>query len=158
MFAFVFTHADAAIGEAQHRHALILAEDNADSAGIACELERIGEYVDYDFVQAAPVRPQHKTVDPVMPESEVNAAFLRLSIENGGGLSHERDKVCRPEMQVHLAFVNLLGIHHLIHQPDYPLGVLHDGAVCDLSRRIAIRSQKFLHRTDYKRHRITYFM
>lgn len=88
---------------------------DADHTTGRCELERVRQDIDDDLVKVVTVYPYWQHLGVVLI-AELDVLRLRLLGEEGMDISDETNQVCLTHMHLHLSFVNLTEVHHLVDE------------------------------------------
>ena len=93
-----------------------------------CELEGIGEEVDDDLVEIVAVNPYGQLIG-IMIEGELDILCLSLLQEEGVDITHEGYELGLTHVHLHLTFVNLTQVHHLVDESENTFGITADGLI-----------------------------
>ena len=92
------------------------------------ELEGIGEEVDDDLVEIVAVNPYGQLIG-IMIEGELDILCLSLLQEEGVDITHEGYELGLTHVHLHLTFVYLTQVHHLVDESENTFGITADGLI-----------------------------
>ena len=92
------------------------------------ELEGIGEEVDDDLVEIVAVNPYGQLIG-IMVEGELDILCLSLLREEGVDVTHKGYEFSLTHVHLHLTFVYLTQVHHLVDESENTFGITADGLI-----------------------------
>ena len=139
------------------RMSIIMSDTNANSSSRWRKLKRIRENVNNHLVEITFVNPNGQSISIVLIV-ELHVLHLRLLRKQSMNIAHEANEVSLAHSHLHLTFVYLSEIHHLVNQSQYSLCVSTNGFIESPALRVVVLLHQLEQRSHNQRHRSTYLM
>ena len=130
----------------------VVSEADAYLTTRRCVLEGIGEHIHHHLVEVGTIDPHWQGVCIVI-KAQLDALRLGLRLEEGIDILDEADQIGLAHAHLHLPFVDLPKVHHLIDETQDALRIATDGLIDTLALRIVLMLDEGEQRGKDERHR-----